>query len=748
MGRNPKEEKFFQGLQQEVMDFFELNDYRSYSLNQIHKAFAIRDRKTKEIYGDVLNRLASEGRLIRQEDGNFRYDNESFVVEGRVDHVNSRFAFVVVEGEGKDIWVATSDLMNAKDGDRVRVQARRPSEKKKNDRPEGEVIEILERGSCDVVGVIQVTPHYAFLIPDSKKIYEDIYVPRTEVMGANHLDKVIVEVTRWGSPGKKAEGRVIKVLGKAGENETEMHSILAEFGLPYEFPADVEYMADSINTSIPKEEIKKRRDMRKVLSFTIDPIDAKDFDDALSYEVLKNGNVEIGIHIADVSHYVKPGSLLDQEAYKRATSVYLVDRVVPMLPEKLSNGLCSLRPNEDKLTFSTVFEFDPNGVILKEWFGRTVIHSDRRFAYEQAQELIEHTGEVTDSYEPIIKAINQLAHKLRDARFAHGSVNFETAEVRFELDADGKPIAVHPRVRKDAHKLIEEFMLLANKRVATYVHELKKTDPRNTMVYRVHEAPDPEKLRVFSTFAKKFGYQVTTEPKQVSKSFNALMESIEGKGEEHVLQSLAVRTMSKARYSTDAIGHFGLAFPFYSHFTSPIRRYPDVMTHRLLQHYLDGGASPERAPLEIQCKHSSDREKLAADAERASIKYKQVEYMSLHEPQIFDGIITGVTEFGLFVEIGDTSCEGLVRMVDLNDDFYDLDKENYRIVGKSNGRVFTFGDAVKVKVRDTNLAKRTIDLEMVGMRGAGAYANNRSRKRDMPRGARSSKVIPRGKHRR
>ncbi|MHA8080358.1 ribonuclease R [Aquirufa regiilacus] len=748
MGRNPKEEKFFQGLLQEVIDFFELNDYRSYSLNQIHKAFAIRDRKTKEIYGDVLNRLASEGRLIRQEDGNFRFDNESFVVEGRVDHVNSRFAFIVVEGEGKDIWVATADLNNAKDGDRVRVQARKPSEKKKNDRPEGEVIEVIERGSSDVVGVIQVTPHYAFLIPDSKKIYEDIYVPRTEVMGANHLDKVIVEVTRWGSPGKKAEGRVIKVLGKAGENETEMHSILAEFGLPYEFPAEVENMAASINPTIPKEEIKKRRDMRKVLSFTIDPIDAKDFDDALSYEVLKNGNLEIGVHIADVSHYVKPGSLLDLEAYKRATSVYLVDRVVPMLPEKLSNGLCSLRPNEDKLTFSAVFEFDPNGVIVKEWFGRTVIHSDRRFAYEQAQELIEHTGEVTDSLEPVIKSLNQLAHKLRDARFAHGSVNFETAEVRFELDEDGKPIAVHPRVRKDAHKLIEEYMLLANKRVATYVHELKKTDPRNTMVYRVHEAPDPEKLQVFSTFAKKFGYQVTTEPKHVSKSFNALMESIEGKGEEHVLQSLAVRTMSKARYSTDAIGHFGLAFPFYSHFTSPIRRYPDVMTHRLLQHYLDGGTSPERAPLEIQCKHSSDREKLASDAERASIKYKQVEYMSLHEPQIFDGIITGVTEFGLFVEIGDTSCEGLVRMVDLNDDFYDLDKDNYRIVGKSNGRVFTFGDAVKVKVRDTNLAKRTIDLEMVGMRGAGAYANNRSRKRDMPRGARSSKVIPRGKRRR
>ncbi len=748
MGISPKEEKFINNLQQEIIEYLELNDDRSFSVNQLHKAFAIRDRKTKEIYSDVVARLVREGRLIKQADGNVRVDTDSFMVEGRVDHVNARFAFIVRDDAEKDIWVSTQDLYDAKDGDRVRVQARKSSNKKQ-DRPEGEVVEILERRSAELVGVLQVTPGYSFLIPDSKKIYEDIYVNRYETMGANHLDKVIVEVLRWATPGKKAEGRVVKVLGKAGENETEMHSILAEYGLPYEFPEAVEDAADAISVTIPKDEIKKRKDLRKVLTFTIDPIDAKDFDDAISYQVLKNGNTEIGVHIADVSYYVKPGSILDQEAYKRATSVYLVDRVVPMLPEKLSNGLCSLRPNEDKLTFSAIFEFNEKGAVVNEWFGRTVIHSDRRFAYEQAQELIEHTGEVTDSYEPIIKHLNQFAHILREARFKTGSVNFETAEVRFELDADGKPIAVHPRIRKDAHKLIEEYMLLANKKVATFVHEMRQTDPRNTMVYRVHEAPDPEKLRVFSTFAKKFGYQVTTEPKQVSHSFNSLMEAIEGKGEEHVLQSLAVRTMSKARYSTDAVGHFGLAFPFYSHFTSPIRRYPDVMTHRLLQHYLDGGESPQRAPLEIQCKHSSDREKLAAEAERASIKYKQVEYMSLHEPQVFDGIITGVTEFGLFVEIGDTSCEGLVRMVDLNDDFYDLDKENYRIVGKSNGRVFTFGDKVKVKVRSTNLAKRTIDLEMIGMRNSNGYANNRERRRDMPRGsARSSKVIPRGKRRR
>lgn len=754
MASSPKEEKFLNALQSEILDYFELNDFRSFSLNQIHKAFAIRDRNTKELYAKLLQKLVTENRLLRLPDGNYRFDSESFQVVGRVDHVNSRFAFVIPETVGsKDIWVATADLNNAKDGDKVRVQARKPSSKKKNDRPEGEVIEIIERRSPEFVGVLQVTPNYAFLIPDSKKIYEDIYIPKTEVKNANHLDKVIVEVTRWAQTGKKAEGRVLKVLGKAGENETEMHSILAEFGLPYDFPEEVELAAEAIPTGIPKEEFKKRKDLRNVLTFTIDPIDAKDFDDAISYQKLANGNTEIGVHIADVSFYVKPGSILDEEAYRRATSVYLVDRVVPMLPEKLSNGLCSLRPHEDKLTFSAIFEIDKNDKIVKEWFGRTITHSDRRFAYEQAQVLIENTAETDDTYEPIIKELNRIAKVFRAERFAKGSVNFETVEVRFELDETGKPIAVYPRERKDAHKLIEEYMLMANKKVATFVHELKKEDPRNTMVYRVHEAPDPEKLRVFSTFAKKFGYQVSTESKHVSDSFNALMENIEGKAEEHVLQSLAVRTMSKARYSTDAIGHFGLAFPFYSHFTSPIRRYPDVMTHRLLQHYLDKGISPERSPYEVKCKHCSDREKLAADAERASIKFKQVEYMSLHEPQIFDGIITGVTEFGLFVEIGETSCEGLIRMVDLNDDFYDLDKENFRIIGKSNGRVFGFGDAVKVKVRETNLAKRTIDLELVGMRNGvdNRFANNRSRKRESPRnsrGPRSSKVIPRGKRRR
>jgi len=735
---------FWNAIQEDLLSFFELNDFRTYSLNQIYKAFAVRDRKTKEIFSDVVEYLAKEGRLSRNADGSFQHVKQANQYTGKLDHVNQRFAFVIIEGEDQDVWVATEDLHGAQDGDTVRVRLL-PQRNKKSARPEGEVVEIVERGNNKLVGTIQITPHYSFVVPDSKKIYQDIYIPKQNTLNAAHLDKVLVEVTSWAKEGKKAEGKVVEVLGQSGNNETEMHAILLEYGLPYHFPEQVEQSAEKISTLISNEEIAKRKDFRKILTFTIDPKDAKDFDDAISFQQLKNGNVEIGVHIADVSHYVTPGSILDQEAYLRATSVYLVDRVVPMLPEKLSNGLCSLRPNEDKLTFSAVFEMDAEGKIKKEWFGRTVIHSDRRFAYEEAQVYIEEELNEADTYSSVIKELDRIAKILRAERFRKGSVNFETVEVKFELDATGKPLAVYPRERKDAHKLIEEFMLLANKRVATFVHEMKKSEPRNTMVYRVHESPDPEKLKVFSTFAKKFGYNVSIDPLHISGSFNVLMDDIQGKAEEHVLQSLAVRTMSKARYSTDAIGHFGLAFPFYSHFTSPIRRYPDVMTHRLLQHYLDKGQTVDRAPLEAQCKHCSDREKLAAEAERASIKYKQVEYMSLHEPQIFEGIISGVTEFGFFVEIGETSCEGLVRMADLTDDFYELDKDNYRIVGRANGRVFNFGDKVQVTVSNTNLSKRTIDLELVNMRGS--RFNSRSKPTRSKKSSRSSKVIPRGRRR-
>lgn len=760
----PKKEQNFRGrIKAEILEFFQLNEDTAWSLNQVHKAFAVRDRKTKDLFGELLTELHQDKKLIRQKDGHYLADTTTEFVEGRIDHVNVRFGFVVVEGREGDILINARDLKGAIDGDIVKVLVW-AKKKKGSDRAEGEVVEILQRGRAEMVGTIEIMPHYAFVVPSSKKIYGDIFVSKNDLKDAEYGDKVIVKITRWAEGERKMEGVVKEVLGKSGENNTEMHAILAEFGLPNRFPEQVEKAADAIPVKIPADEIKKRRDFRKTTTFTIDPVDAKDFDDALSLEFLENGNYEIGVHIADVTHYVTPESILEQEAYLRATSVYLVDRVVPMLPEKLSNGLCSLRPNEDKLTFSAVFEITPEAKVVKEWFGRTIIHSDKRFSYEEAQEqlnseqlavsseqsseetpLIEHqaskieiepkkkgrkknTEEVetltpnpqplTPNYKKELNTLNQLAHKLRDERFAKGAVNFETVEVKFQLDENGKPLGVYQKIRVDAHKLIEEFMLLANKRVAEYVFNLRKKEPRNTMVYRTHEAPDPEKLKNFSTFAKRFGYTVDTDTSKISASFNELMHDVEGKPEQNILENLAVRTMSKAKYSTDPIGHFGLAFPFYSHFTSPIRRYPDMMAHRMLQHYLDGGEPLERASWEQRCKHSSEQEKMAAEAERASIKYKQVEYMSLmDEDKVWDGIISGVTEFGIFVEITETASEGLVRMVDLKDDFYDYDRENYRIIGQRNGKVFTFGDKLQVKVKECNLARRSMDLLLVGGEG-------------------------------
>jgi ribonuclease R len=729
--KQTKEQAYKAGIKAEILDFFQLNEDSAWSLNQVHKAFAIRDRNTKELFGVLVDELHKEKKLIRQQDGNYIADTITEFVEGRIDHVNVRFAFVVVEGRESDVLINARDMNGAIDGDTVKVlvSAKR---KKGSVRDEGEVVEIISRGRAEMVGSIEILPNYAFVVPNSKKIYGDIFIHRTDLKDANNGDKVIVKITKWAEGERKMEGIITEVLGKAGENNTEMHAILAEFGLPIRFPEQIEKEADNISTKISAAEIKKRRDFRKTLTFTIDPVDAKDFDDALSFEYLENGNYEVGIHIADVTHYVTPESLLEQEAYHRATSVYLVDRVVPMLPEKLSNGLCSLRPNEDKLTFSAVFEITPEAKIVKEWFGRTIIHSDKRFTYEEAQEIIappaprggaSETKSDSKSDEKVpplgaegaLSILNNLAHKLRDERFAKGAVNFETVEVKFNLDENGKPLGVYQKVRVDSHKLIEEFMLLANKKVAEYVFNLRKSDPRNTMVYRIHEAPDPEKLKNFSTFAKRFGYDLDTEVSRISNSLNALMHDVEGKPEQNILENLAIRTMSKARYSTDAIGHFGLAFPFYSHFTSPIRRYPDMMAHRMLQHYLDGGDPLERAAWEQRCKHSSEQEKMAAEAERASIKYKQVEYMSLmDDDRVWDGIISGVADFGIFVEITETASEGMIRMADLKDDFYDFDRENYRIVGQRNGKVFTFGDKLQVKVKECNLARRSMDLTLVG----------------------------------
>jgi ribonuclease R len=611
------------------------------------------------------------------------------------------------------------------DGDTVKVAVYSASGGK---RKEGEVIEVLQHKKDEYVGTIEILAKYAFVVPDNKKMYADIYVKEDNINGAKEGEKVLVKITQWPSENRKPEGEVIQVLGKAGEHNTEMHAIMAEFGLPFDFPERVVQEAEKIEEGITQAEIAKRRDFRDVTTFTIDPADAKDFDDALSVQKLENNNWEIGVHIADVTHYVQPDTILEKEAYRRATSVYLVDRVVPMLPERLSNGLCSLRPDEDKLTFSAVFEMDQDGKVLSEWFGRTIIHSDRRFSYEEAQEVLESgTGDFAEE----LLLLNGLAKKLKEERFKKGAISFETIEVKFKLDEKGTPLAVYPKIRKDAHKLIEEFMLLANKKVAEYVYKMRKGESRNTMVYRIHDYPDVEKIKTLSTFVKKLGYSLNADEKKVSSSLNKMMDDIEGKPEQSVLQSLAIRTMAKAKYSTETIGHFGLAFNHYSHFTSPIRRYPDMMAHRLLQHYLNKGKSVDKAEYEEKSRHSSDMEKVAADAERASIKYKQVEFMKNAERRPFEGIVTGVTEFGIFVEMIETRCEGMVRMSDMDDDYYELDADNYRVIGRHTGRIISFGDKVMVQVKDTNLAKRSIDLEFVeaGSKPSRSEGGRRSNKR-------------------
>jgi ribonuclease R len=735
-----KEERFLSRLNDEIYSFFDLNYERAFSLNEIHKAFSVKDRRTKALFQAIVEDLAESGKLLRHSDGTYTVDTGLRYRTGRLEHANPRFAFLVSEEfPDNDVWIATEDLNGAMDGDVVNVAVWQGS-KRSGRRAEGEVKEILERRHATVVGTLEQTgPRFATLVPDNRRIYEEFYVPASALNGAKAGEKVILRVTQFPEFGKRTEGEVAEVLGKAGENNTEMHAILAEFGLPYRFDEAVDAEANAISDQLTDTDLQGRRDFRAITTFTIDPVDAKDFDDALSVEFLENGNVRIGVHIADVTHYVKPGTLLEREASQRATSVYLVDRTVPMLPEKLSNNLCSLRPHEDKLTFSAVFELTPEAKVVNEWFGRTVIHSDHRFAYEGAQEVMD--GKAEGPFRQELLTLNDLAKKLRAERFAHGAVNFETVEVRFRLDEVGKPLGVFQKVRVDAHKLIEEFMLLANKRVAEFVFHKKKDDPRNTMVYRIHEAPDIDKLQTFATFAQKLGYKLKIDGTNVSRALNGLMESVEGKPEQNVIESLAVRTMAKARYSTDPVGHFGLAFDHYSHFTSPIRRYPDMMAHRLLQHYLDGGQPADRAAYESQCKHSSERERVAAEAERASIKYKQVEFMSELLGEEFDGLITGVTEFGMFVEITETACEGLVKMSDLKDDFYELDKQNYRIVGKRSGRVFTFGDPVRVRVKETNLARRSMDLELVGADRRAFRPDYRADRR------RHADAMPRGKRR-
>lgn len=695
----------------EILRLFEERPEEVFPFTQLVNLFGIKGQESRIRFKELLARLVKSGKIKTVSEKAFIYNADGAkMIMGTVDYVNPRFAFILNDELGVDVKVRTENLYGAIDGDTVKVLVF-PSLREKESHPDGEVVEVIKRKKDTFVGRLEITERFAFLIPDGRKMHKDIFVAKDKLNGAKEGEKVLVKVHFWPNRSdKNPEGSVVDILGKAGDNNTEMHAIMAEFGLPFEFEKEVLEDSKKISEIITEEEIKQRRDFRNVTTFTIDPEDAKDFDDALSIQKLKNGNWEIGVHIADVTHYVKPGSEVEKEAQQRATSVYLVDRTIPMLPERLSNFLCSLRPNEDKLTFSAVFELDEKASIKNEWFGRTIIHSNKRFSYEQAQEAIDtQEGEYSEE----VITLNTLAKQLQTKRFKNGAISFETIEVKFKLDETGKPLGMFPKIRKEAHKLIEEFMLLANKRVAEHCYQYKEGKDNNVMVYRVHDEPDLDKIRNFSLFALKFGHKLTVDDDNISQHLNDFIERIEGKPEQYLLQNLAIRTMAKAKYTTAAMGHFGLAFAHYSHFTSPIRRYPDMMAHRLLQSYLDGRPPLDRATYEAQCKHSSEMEKLAADAERGSIKYKQVEFMQQVGNKVFEGVISGVTEWGMYVDMNETRCEGMVRMVDIIGDFFELDEKNYRLVGQRTKRTFTLGDTVHVRVKNTNLEKRTIDLILV-----------------------------------
>jgi ribonuclease R len=708
--KSSKSKSGYNKLQGQITNLLDNNISKGYSTRQVIKQLKIRDTASKHLVSAILFQLKDDKKVQQLRNGSFKSLREPEYVTGKVDFVNPRFGYVLSDELPEDVWISLDHMHYALDGDKVKVMVF--PQHRKGRRPEGRVVEILERGRTEFVGRVEMNPNYAFVVPDNRKMHTDIFVKINDLKNARDNDKVIVEISEWPTTDRNPRGIVTDVLGQAGEHEAEIHSIVAEFGLPLRFPDKILEVAEKINGSIPKSEIEKRRDFRNITTITIDPEDAKDFDDALSLELLPNGNYEVGVHIADVSHYLKEDSQLDKEAYKRATSVYLVDRTIPMLPERLSNNLCSLNPNEDKLTFSAVFELDNNAHIRNEWFGRTIIHSDKRFSYEDAQEVIEN---VKGPFTKELTILNELALKLRVERFMRGSINFETTEVKFKLDDSGKPLGVIPKERKDAHKMIEDFMLLANKKVAEFINK-KGKGRKHTFVYRIHDFPDPERINAFSVFAKKFGHKMSTEQDSLATSLNTLIEDIEGTPEQNVLQRLAIRSMAKAKYTTERSGHFGLAFAHYTHFTSPIRRYPDVMVHRLLDYYLKGGESVSPVKYEEKCKHSSEMEVKASDAERASIKYKQVEYIESVKDREFAGIVSGVTEYGVFVEMVENKCEGMVRVSTMSDDYYEFDEDNYRIIGKRNKKTITLGDDVIVKVTGTDIDRRTIDLAFLDLK--------------------------------
>ncbi len=714
-----------QGITKGIFSVLEKAPKEAFNYKQIASKLGITDTSRRNLLIKRLGELAAKDKIEEVARGKYQIIPSQHYFFGVVDMTTRGNAYVSVEELEDDIFVPHNKLNKALHGDEVEVYLY-PRRKKK--KPEGEITKIFNRKKTTFVGVLQLQKNFGFVVASDPKMYADIFVPKAKINDAADGDKVLVAIKDWPEKADSPYGKILESFGRPGEHDTEIHAILAEYGLPYRFPEDVEHEANQLDTSIKPEEIAKRRDMRDVLTFTIDPKDAKDFDDALSFQVLENGLYQVGIHIADVSHYVQPGTLLEEEAFNRATSVYLVDRVVPMLPEILSNNACSLRPHEEKYTFSAVFQLDDNAKIHNQWFGRTVIYSDQRFAYEEAQHIIETEGDIIPEdislsgkeYKvdaAIVEAtlkLDQLAKTMRKARMQNGAISFDKVEVKFDLDEENVPTGVYFKTSKDANKLIEEFMLLANKKVAEFIG---KQTPTKTFVYRVHDEPDLDKLFALQGIIGRFGHKLDLRDKSsITSSLNKLLKDVQGEKEQNLVDTLAIRSMSKAKYTTENIGHYGLAFDHYSHFTSPIRRYPDVMAHRLLQQYLDGGRSPNMMEYEEKCRHSSEMENLAANAERDSIKYMQIKFMEDHKDQEFAGVISGVTEWGIYVEIIANKCEGMVRIREIKDDYYVFDEKQYALVGEVTKNIYQLGDEVIVKVKDTDLIKRHLDFDLLGKR--------------------------------